>query len=105
MSLGPNDQARLAQILKQARELELTWPPLERQQLRLLGGDARYQELRRSINACSEAEAESLRRLTNTSTHLHDEISLHHFYACVVPFERLSSRALRDDEFLIAEGE
>ncbi len=105
MSLGPADQARLAQILKQARELELTWPSLERQQPRSLGGDLRYQKLRSLIASCSEAESESLRRLTQTAAHLHDEISLHHFYACVVPFERLSSRALRDDEFLIHEGD
>lgn len=99
------DQARLAQILKLARELELAWPPADRHQLRNLSEDPRYQELKRMVAACAEANTENLRRLAGSAAHLHNEISLSHFYGCFVPFERLSSRALRDDEFLVEEGD
>ncbi len=105
MSLGAPDQARLVRILKLARELELAWPPLGRQQFRNLSEDPHYQELKRLVAACAEADAESLRRLAGSAAHLHNEVSLHHFYGCIVPFERLSSRALRDDEFLVEEGD
>ena len=32
-------------------------------------------------------------------------MTLSHFYSGLVPFERLSGRALRDDEFLVQEGD
>ena len=105
MNLETSDQSRLAQILVQARELEKEWPRLERHETRRLGGDPRYQELKRLISVCSRADAESLRRLADRAAHLHDEISLNHFYGCIVPFERLANRTVRDDEFLVAEGD
>jgi 23S rRNA (guanosine2251-2'-O)-methyltransferase len=105
MSLGNSDQTKLVHILKLARELELAWPKLERNQTRDLSADLQYQELKRQIAACGEATAEGLRRLAASAAHLHDQVSLQHFYGCVVPFERLSSRALRDDEFLVQEGD
>jgi len=105
MSLGSADQARLNGILKLARELELAWPRLDRYQLRTVSANPDYLELKRRIADCMAADAESLRRLAPSATHLHDEISLSHFYGCLVPFERLSSRALRDDEFLVQEGD
>jgi tRNA G18 (ribose-2'-O)-methylase SpoU len=64
-----------------------------------------YQSLRHEIKACDQAHAESLRRLARNATHLHDEVSLGHFYALLVPFERLSNRILRDDEFIVIEGD
>lgn len=105
MSLTARDQARLARILVRARALEMGWPRGDRHDKRNLADNPVYQELRREIASCSEAESESLRRLDTSAKHLHDEISLAHFYSCFVPFERLSARALRDDEFLIEEGD
>lgn len=105
MSLTSGDQAKLARILKFARELELTWPESSRAQSLNFAASSLYQDLKREIAATQFAESENLRRLAGAAAHLHDEISLAHFYACVVPFERLSSRALRDDEFLIDEGD
>lgn len=105
MSLGPVDQARLTRILKQARALELAWPVGDRHQLLDLSEDPRYQEIKREVAACVGAEAESLRRLSGGALHFHDQVSLAHFYGCIVPFERLMGRARRDDEFLIAEGD
>jgi len=105
MTLGARDQSRLARILERARQLELAWPANGRTQKLNLAASFMYQELKREISSCSEADADSLQRLAASATHFHDEISLAHFYACIVPFERLSSRALRDDEFLIEEGD
>jgi 23S rRNA (guanosine2251-2'-O)-methyltransferase len=105
MSLGPADQSRLARILKTARELELAWPRGDRHQLRDLSHDPAYQELKREVGTCAQSEAESLKRLSAGAVHFNDKISLAHFYGCIVPFERLSNRALRDDEFLVEEGD
>jgi tRNA G18 (ribose-2'-O)-methylase SpoU len=105
MSLGPREQAKLGRILKLARELELAWPKGDRQQQVRLTENPQYQDLRREIAECRETETEDLRRLHDRAAHLHDEVTLSHFYACIVPFERLSNRALRDDEFLVIEGD
>jgi 23S rRNA (guanosine2251-2'-O)-methyltransferase len=101
----PADQARLARILKIARELELAWPSRDRRQILDFSADRRLQELKREIADCAQSETPSLQRLAAGSLHLHDQISLAHFYGCIVPFERLSGRALRDDEFLVEEGD
>lgn len=109
MSLSSQDLDRLTRILQLGRELETAWPQGERTQVWQLtestSHGALYQSLKQEIAKCAEADAESLRRLVTRSEHLHDSISLSHFYSCLVPFERLSSRALRDDEFLLSEGD
>lgn len=105
MSLGASDQVRLARILKIARELEESWPAGDRHQTRDLTHDRRYQELKGDVVMCAKAEAQSLNRLAGTVAHFHNEISLNHFYGCIVPFERLANRAWRDDEFLVEEGD
>jgi 23S rRNA (guanosine2251-2'-O)-methyltransferase len=105
MSLGPSDQTLLAHILKVARELELAWPKGDRQQTQNLSSSALYQELKRDVQSCMRAQSESLKRLATSSVHFHEQISLAHFYSCIVPFERLANRALRDDEFLVDEGD
>lgn len=105
MSLGPQDQARLNRILKVARELEITWPQSERWHIRDLSANGLYQELRGLVLSCSEAEAESLRRLAGMGTRFRDSASLSHFYGCIVPFERLAQKTWRDDEFLVEEGD
>jgi tRNA G18 (ribose-2'-O)-methylase SpoU len=105
MSLGPSDQARLTRILQLAHNLERSWPVHDRQQNLVLESDPKYQKLKREIAGCTEAKAESLRRLAESAVHLHNKTSLAHFLGCLVPFERLSNRALRDDEFLVVEGD
>lgn len=103
--MTPADQARLARILKLARELEMAWPSGDRNQIRDLSDDRQLQDLKQEIAACAESETPGLSRLAAGSLHLHDQLSLAHFYGCIVPFERLSGRALRDDEFLVEEGD
>lgn len=88
---------RLDRILRLAREIEQAWPRADRHQKINLAQDSRYAELRREVAACGDERL--------ASAHLHDEISLAHFFACMVPFERAAGRALRDDEFLIVEGD
>ncbi|HMN67971.1 MAG TPA: RNA methyltransferase [Bdellovibrionales bacterium] len=105
MTLSPGDQKRLAKILRQARELESEWPEGDRNPSRDLSVDERYQALKRDIRGLVGADAESLRRLATNASHFHDRISRAHFYAFVVPFERLSGKSLRDDEFLVHEGD
>ena len=63
MSLAPADQKRLALVLKAARELELSWPKIDRDLPRDLGDHPVYQELKRCVAACASADSESLRRL------------------------------------------
>lgn len=103
--MTPKDHARLARILKTARELELAWPVDGRDLPRDLGVDPAYQELKREIAELAHAETEGLQRLQASAKHFHDQITLRHFYSFIVPFERLSQRALRDDEFLVQEGD
>ena len=103
--MTPKDQAHLARILKTARELELAWPEDGRDQPRDLSAHSGYQELKRAIAELTQAETESLKRLAGTAKHFHDQVTLKHFYSFVVPFERLANRALRDDEFLVLEGD
>ena len=103
--MTPKDQASLARILKTARELELSWPKDSRDLPRDLSADPAYQELKREIAEFAQAETESLKRLAGNTKHFHDQVTLKHFYSFVVPFERLSNRALRDDEFLVQEGD
>lgn len=103
--MSPRDQAKLARIVQLAREIERAWPPGDRHRPQTLSGNPHYQELKREAASCAEAETESLRRLAGSAIHLHDEASLAHFFACMVPFERLLGRPLRDDEFLVQEGD
>ena len=105
MILSGPDQRRLARILHLGREIEREWPTKDRHARVDLAADSRYLDFKREVEGAKGGEAESLRRLHDRSSHLHDEISLAHFYGCLVPFERLSNRALRDDEFLVAEGD
>ena len=92
------DRARLTRILKLARELEDGWTG-DRHAVRDLTADSRYGELKREIAACADP------RLADAAAHLHDRTSLAHFYGCLVPFERLASQTVRDDEFLVEEGD
>ncbi len=105
MILSPSDQAKLARILHQARELEMSWPAVDRLESRELGGHPLYEKLKAEIAGCAAGDAEVLRRLAGTVIHFHDRVSLRHFYSLLVPFERLTGRALRDDEFLVVEGD
>lgn len=110
MTLRPSDQVRLRKILELAQSIEQGWPktgPKGPNQAVKLHDDERYQSLKAAISDCKNAEAEELRRLADRANHLHNEISLQHLYACIVPFERLAGKSLRDDEFLgaVAEGD
>lgn len=93
-TLSAPDLARLNDILRLAHAIERDWPRPE--------SIPRLQELMR---ACSAADSPDLKRLSQWAKHLdvpeNGALELRHFCAILVPFERLASRALRDDEFLI----
>ncbi len=114
---------RLRVILRLAHAIERDWPRDGRQSARrapgagLPGGaagdatgnapdsnrDPRLAELRARIARLGTAENGDLRRLAKWADHLHEGLSLQHFFALLVPFERLAQRSVRDDEFLALE--
>ncbi len=83
----------LAKILKVARELEASWTEANRD----LTGDPRYRELKNLIAHFPDE------RLSRLAVQMDDTISIKQFYSVIVPFERIDTRALRDDEFLVTE--
>jgi tRNA-Thr(GGU) m(6)t(6)A37 methyltransferase TsaA len=104
------DRKLLKRILALGHDLERAWPafhlspnseaftPLPSDEaLQMLG------ELKTLITACTNASSEDLRRLAFHSDNLSPAMSARHLVAILVPFERLQSRALRDDEFLVSE--
>lgn len=105
MSLAESDRAKLRAVLKVAREIELDWPAGDRKALRDLSTDHRYQDLKDKIKDCADAIEVGLSRLVASAAHLPDCASLAHFYGILVPFERLEGRGMRDDEFLVLEGD
>lgn len=105
MSFAESDRLMLRAVLKVAREIELDWPAGDRRDVRDLSGDRRYQNLKNLIHACAGATEPDIKRLTASAVHLSDRLTLAHFYGILVPFERLEGRGLRDDEFLVLEGD
>ncbi len=99
MKLSPAEHVQLLHILKLAHSLEANWGD----GLRRLTDTQSGAELIASIANCAEAESESLRRLSSSCKHLSGEMPLRHFYAFLVPFERLAQHSVRDDEFIVHE--
>lgn len=103
MSLSSGEIDHLRTILRLAHAIERDWP-------RMSAGldsktDRRLGELRARIARLSGAESQDLRRLAKWADHLHEGLSLKHFFALLVPFERLTRRSVRDDEFLVLESD
>lgn len=86
----------LERILSLARQLEAAWPNVDRQTPIELSQNPLYRELRELIARLPDP------RLNRYKEHLTDQVTLAHFYSCLVPFERASAKALRDDEFLVS---
>ena len=103
--LSHSDQRLLRAILERGHALERAWPAAapaqveapHEAQLAALG------ELRAMIARAGDANSESLSRLAFHVRDLTPEMSARHLSAVLVPFERLLSRALRDDEFLVTD--
>lgn len=102
--LSPRDEKLLRSILEIGRRLESRWPTEEgsRPDATLL---ALLDELKSLIACAGEAESEALSRLSFHTRNLTPEMTARHLTAILVPFERLSGRALRDDEFLVTSDD
>jgi len=102
--LSPSDEKLLRSILEVGRRLESKWPMKEGEKpgQELL---ALLDELKALIAATDTAESPDLKRLDFHTRNLTPEMSARHLATILVPFERLSGRALRDDEFLVTSDD
>lgn len=98
--LTPRDEKLLRSILEIGRRLESQWPVTEGPctSSELL---TQLDELKGLIASAAGAESPDLARLAFHTRNLTPEMTARHLAAILVPFERLSGRALRDDEFLV----
>ena len=94
MSLSAQDKKSLEEVHKLFLELEkssgdFSFDPQKLQQLKL------------KIQALGLSENPDVARLSSSSNHLHEKMTLKHFVSFAVPFERLLHKNLQDDNFLI----
>ena len=97
MALSQTDLRLLKEILSSAHALEKIWPSED--------AKCALPALKTLIASAASAESFDLSRLAASESHLTLEMTARHFTAFIVPFERLLGRALRDDEFLVSEGD
>ncbi|WP_413294109.1 RNA methyltransferase [Bdellovibrio sp. HCB185ZH] len=98
MSLSAQDKKSLDEIHRLFLELEKS------------SGDfsfdgAKLSELKKKIAALAASENSDVSRLAGSEAHLHGKMTLKHFIAYGIPFERVLHRNLQDDEFLIIEND
>lgn len=98
--MNPADEKLLREIIATGRRLEKLWPVTSQtspsfQTLELLNA------LKSLIEKTANAESSELSRLSFHTRNLTVEMSARHLAGILVPFERLSGRALSDDEFLV----
>lgn len=102
-ALSPADSKRLAHVLDLGHHLEKAWP--------LNSGSAAESksqilaELTASIQNLSDADTDDLKRLAIHARNLSPDMTARHLAGILVPFERLQGKALRDDEFMVVEGD
>jgi tRNA-Thr(GGU) m(6)t(6)A37 methyltransferase TsaA len=109
MQISKDDLKRLNAILKLGHELEKIWPASSPRELALnpldnankLNRLNELNELKLLIQSCSECESFSLSRLAFHAHSLDASMTAKHLMTILVPFERLSNRALRDDEIIV----
>lgn len=104
MDLSTAEVDHLRTILRLAHAIERDWPRDSVESLDSVR-EPRLATLRSRIQRLSTAETQNLNRLAKWADHLHEGLSLKHFFALLVPFERLAQRSVRDDEFLVLEND
>ena len=87
-------------VLGCGHQIERAWPYSD-----LIVAQNRLREFVGLVENLSRAESEELRRLSGHTKHLSESMTARHLAGFLVAFERLSNRALRDDEFLVVEGD
>lgn len=103
--LAREDQALLREILKLGHELETAWSqlsPAPESQLPVTL-QIQVQSLAGLIQKTALSKSSDLNRLHKWAEHLSSEMTARHFSGLLVPFERLSQRTLRDDEFVLTD--
>ena len=98
MKLTVPDLQLLNRVLEFGHQLERAWPYSD-----VTFAQTRLREFVGLIEPLSAAESEELRRLSDHTKHLSESMTARHLAGFLVAFERLSHRALRDDEFLVTE--
>jgi tRNA-Thr(GGU) m(6)t(6)A37 methyltransferase TsaA len=101
MTLTPPDQRLLREILEQGHALEKLWSDTQQttDSLNCLV------TLKSLISKTTLANSEELRRLAFHERNLTIDMSAKHLSTILVPFERLSGKALRDDEILVSAND
>jgi len=59
------------------------------------------EDLIRLVQALEKEDSVLLKKLATTASHLKPEMSLRHFVALAIPFERALKRNIQDDDFLV----
>lgn len=96
--MHPQDKKSLEEIVALFLELEKS------------SGDfsfdpAKLKNLKLKISALKTSRDFQVSRLADSEKHLTAEMTLKHFSAFAVPFERILSKNLQDDDFLILEND
>jgi tRNA (adenine37-N6)-methyltransferase len=101
VSLVASDVKLLNRILESGHKLEAAWPDSPSDPSKI---STNLQELKTLIASCeSDARSEDLKRLAFHVHNLTAEMTARHLAGILVPFERLRTRAVRDDEFLVSQ--
>lgn len=101
MSLSPRDQKALSRIVE-------LFHRLEKSRSREESFTEVSPELHELIHAIGELESSLdplVQRLAEIKKHLLPPMTLKHFSAFSLPFERLLQRSVQDDDFLVLEGD
>ncbi len=101
------DERRLKLVLEAGRSLEEIWALLPTPSDLALTKKREHalERLTQAIHALEQADNENLRRLSFHTRNLNLEMTSRHLATVLVPFERVSGKALRDDQILIDEGD
>ncbi len=100
LKLSVPDLKLLNFVLECGHRLEREWP----YSVEARGRDE-LKEFCRRIENLKQAQSEELKRLTSTVEHLSEKMTARHLAGYLVAFERLNNKAMRDDEFLVVEGD
>lgn len=116
MPLSHSDRRHLQRLIETGHALEKLWPdesdhaaievsssPCELDAVRREERLSLLARLKAMVHECESAFSEDLKRLAFHDRDLTETMTARHLGTIMVPFERLLSRTLRDDEFLVTD--
>lgn len=98
MTLSSHDKKSLEEIHRLFLELEKSSRDFSFSEAPLF-------DLKKKIQSLSSSENPDVARLATFADHLHPQMTMKHFIAHAVPFERVLHKNLQDDDFLIIEND